>query len=379
MKSPDHQQPFRVLYLDALRSLLMILGVVIHSAQLFRVYTPAEVELHPSSPFFDYLCAAIHSFRLPAFFLIAGYVGIGVIQRRGAHFFARRRLIRIGIPFVVALLSLNIVDAILAARVSGALAPCSTLLQIRDCVVHAFVGGNLRHLWFLPALMLYSSVLVGLSVLLDRVGVVARLQSQLELLGQTDLYLLVLPLWMVVTDAASWRLILLWERVSWMQIPSPDQLIQYAPFFFFGVIAQQVPVLWHRFGSTLNWFATANLGMLFAILLFFWPHPRISAYALLYLQCLAGWTLVGLVIRFGRFALDCRIPMLTESPDLAYSVYLFHHVFVTLFALIFLNYQAPTVIRFAVITVLTAALSIASHHVISRFSLLRFVFNGRFS
>ena len=65
--------------LDAMRGILMLLGVYFHLAFNYRT---SEKNGHI---FFDWLIGQTHYFRMPAFFILAGFFGALLFYRRGAN------------------------------------------------------------------------------------------------------------------------------------------------------------------------------------------------------------------------------------------------------------------------------------------------------
>ncbi len=90
--------------LDALRAFVLLLGVVYHAALSFVLPqdgTWAVGVAEPSVPLWWFIYYA-HSFRMEAFFLLAGFFAALVVQRRGAAAFLRDRAQRILLVFTVA-------------------------------------------------------------------------------------------------------------------------------------------------------------------------------------------------------------------------------------------------------------------------------------
>ncbi len=358
-----------------LRNYLMLLGVVIHAAQLFRTNTPDLVHLGPEHPFYDYVITAIHMFRLPGFFMISGFVGGAVLRARGAKFFVSRRVVRLGVPFLVTLFTLNTLEIVLEASFTSKLHPGASP-GVGTFLIDSLKQGNLRHLWFLPTLMLYSVALIAINYVVERwcrTDSGARVMVALE---ESDAYVLFLPVAMVLADAASWRLQPLWEQVRWTQLPNPDAL-HYFLFFLFGYFAQRLPAVWARFGNTIRWYGMAIGGLLVMIVLTQAHSARLASYSHMALGNFGAWVLVGLTIRLGRRFLDGAPPRLLGNTDVAYSVYLVHHIVVIGLAVLLGNVLLPSGLRFAAITGITAAVSIGAAYVIMRVPLLRFAFNGR--
>ena len=64
--------------LDALRGAMMVLGIVLHAAMLYLSEPPPRMPI-PSDRHnayaFNLVFDLIHSFRMPCFFVLAGYFG----------------------------------------------------------------------------------------------------------------------------------------------------------------------------------------------------------------------------------------------------------------------------------------------------------------
>ena len=92
--------------LDLLRSVAMLLGLVIHAPLIY--YTPElarEFQFFGSVPSAglgtDFAVLWIHAWRMPTFFLLAGFFAVLVLQRKNLAWFARDRAVRIGLTMFV--------------------------------------------------------------------------------------------------------------------------------------------------------------------------------------------------------------------------------------------------------------------------------------
>ena len=84
---------------------MMFLGICIHSAITYMTL-PSQVwpfRDRAQSPVCDLLVLFIHVFRMPLFFVLSGFFARMVYQRAGAAEFARHRVKRILLPFIVGL------------------------------------------------------------------------------------------------------------------------------------------------------------------------------------------------------------------------------------------------------------------------------------
>ncbi len=101
--------------LDACRSVMLLLGLVLHSSLTYAVFTvelsslpvnnPHHFGWHfvdgASHPFIDLFYMFIHTFRMPVFFVLAGFFSAMMIQKYGHNVYINKRLKRIGIPFLL--------------------------------------------------------------------------------------------------------------------------------------------------------------------------------------------------------------------------------------------------------------------------------------
>ena len=93
----------RVHYMDNLRAFAMLLGIFFHAA---LAYSPSLKEVWlPASPqnsdMVDFLAFFSHTFRMPLFFLIAGFFTALLIQKRGLGAMIKNRLMRITLPLSI--------------------------------------------------------------------------------------------------------------------------------------------------------------------------------------------------------------------------------------------------------------------------------------
>jgi fucose 4-O-acetylase-like acetyltransferase len=88
--------------MDALRSSMMLLGIVLHAA---LPYTTVHLRVQFKDPdthvVFDMLVFFLHSFRMPLFFVAAGFFAGLLCERYGVRGMVRNRFLRIYVPFAV--------------------------------------------------------------------------------------------------------------------------------------------------------------------------------------------------------------------------------------------------------------------------------------
>lgn len=92
---------------DALRASMMLLGVALHSATAYSTFPDVWWLKDPrTSHWLDAFLLFLHSFRLPAFFVMSGFFAALLIGRRGWQGFLENRVARLGLPFLLGMLFL---------------------------------------------------------------------------------------------------------------------------------------------------------------------------------------------------------------------------------------------------------------------------------
>lgn len=89
--------------LDNLRAIMMWLGIVIHVSMFYLTFGSPHMPLRDdtNSPLADFLVGAIHSFRMPVFFMLAGYLAAMLLEKRGWREFLRHRAMRLALPLAL--------------------------------------------------------------------------------------------------------------------------------------------------------------------------------------------------------------------------------------------------------------------------------------
>ena len=110
------QNPTRRHDLDALRSLAMLLGIVLHAGLAFAPF-PLLAMNNETAPSIGTLIEVIHGFRLPIFFIMSGFFSAMLITKRGLTGFLSHRSKRILLPLIIG--SLTIIPAMWGVIIGG--------------------------------------------------------------------------------------------------------------------------------------------------------------------------------------------------------------------------------------------------------------------
>lgn len=364
------QAPDRLHGMDALRSVLMLLGVVIHAADPYAVGSRWLVRDPNGSVFFDRLVDGIHVFRMPAFFLISGFFSMLLLRRWSTSRFLRDRVRRIGLPLIATLLSFNLLQV---GWLAAQAAPGSQWQW--DTWLNAWRSGHwLGHLWFLVYLLAYCLGAALLAPALRRlpltVGWLPRGRAwMLMLIGMAAL-LLPRAIAFVHPD---------WGRLTLAGMIDPLEFLYYLPFFVGGLWLQSDALLLGEFSA----FSVLDVLMALATAATLrWvgedPQTLVMKLLLAAASALWVWWLVRAALAIGLRLLARPWTGWRKLADASYTVYLFHHLIVVVLATWLASVAAPLALKFSLVLAVALLLPLLLHHsVILRNEWLRLLFNGR--
>ena len=95
-------QTERIHGLDALRAVLMLLGVFLHATLAYLAGLDWGAQDPDNQAHWPHVVLdGIHLFRMPAFFVISGFFGALLLERRGLGAMMKNRWSRIFLPLLV--------------------------------------------------------------------------------------------------------------------------------------------------------------------------------------------------------------------------------------------------------------------------------------
>jgi glucans biosynthesis protein C len=371
----------RLYYLDNLRAILMIAGVFFHAA---LAYSPMVHSLWLTAdkvnvPWVDYLCNFLHTFRMPIFFVVAGFFAALLVERRGVGAMLKNRCRRILLPFVVfvPLVLLGIMFPVGWALDN--IQNLSPLLQfikkMKDLSDAPKFPPSSVHLWFLYYLMFFY-VLIWVARLL----VPARLKTKLLALNPT-VALLVLPLFLL-------------PGLSMVTVPygAPESFIPqlwafayFGLFFAYGYLLFGAYGLVDKFQTTWPWLVAASV-MLFVPFQMLMPKQITFEYQvpdwstrIVMMLCLAYisvfMSIAGLA--FAKQVLDVRHGAMRFLADASYWIYIAH--LPLLFAIQYWLLDQPFGLgyKYAVSVGATLFICVVSYVLFVRWTPIGWMLNGR--
>lgn len=156
--------------IDALRGAMMLLGVVLHAALCYLegAGDAAWAYRDPrGSPLAAWLLISIHVFRMPAFFVLAGFFAALLWSRRGPGGFvadrARRIVLPLAVGWVILFPLIRLSFAFAVARLSGATAAQSIGAVAGPVLASPWADANPAHLWFLEMLVVLYALAMAAS------------------------------------------------------------------------------------------------------------------------------------------------------------------------------------------------------------------------
>ena len=351
--------------LDAARGILMMLGVVLHTANIYSAGGGWLVWDTERSSVFDTLAELIHVFRMPAFFWISGYFCALTFQRNGAGGLLRKRLPRLALPLLAAWLTLNVSQEVMMAAMRGQ--------DEGDAVLD---GVPLFHLWFLVDLLLYIA-LAALLLPLVR-PLVTRFGPQLDWLEKRPLIIMLpaLALFSEAFSVAARATGIAYEDV--FGLTSLFRLASYAPYFIVGIFMYTHTQARETFLKTPLLLIVAALPLGVLAHHYTRGHGPLIGEAALGLEYLMIWISVAAILRVfhALFRSDNRITRFLS--DAAYSVFLFHHIIVVALGVLLLDYPIGAWPKFFFIASVSLGLSALLHiAIIRRNRFARLLFNGK--
>lgn len=406
MTADPPPSPQRLHALDHLRASMMWLGIVLHASIAYMV-APSPLPWHDdqSTPVADLLVALIHAFRMPLFFILAGFFAALLLQRRGPAGMARNRLLRLGLPFALFWPVLFAATAVLGLMFLHLMAYGTwgidrSLLPQGPNVPQ---GPPTMHLWFLWMLLWLTLLTPVASAAAHALPAPVRrvLLQGLTWLCSSPIGLVLLTLPLAWAGAHYDRGIVM---PSGSFLPPLAEWIHNGVFYAFGLsLYGQRQALMARYER--HWPAFAAMGLACFVLTGFLmevlAQPEASAFALVLLtgaftdvlaapafatrhlqlwialaynaaSWLWSFALIGLFLRH----VSRPQAWLAYLADSSYWVYLVHLPLTVGFGALLYGVPIPPLAKIFVNVLATTALCLASYHLFVRFTAVSQLLNG---
>lgn len=371
--------------LDACRAAAMMLGLFFHGAISFmQTNIPWAIRDRSNHYLVDVFVYVCHTFRMPVFFLLAGFFGRLLHEKLGTGAFLRHRAKRILLPFVVTLVPLMPSLFLLWRWGLGRKPNPGPFAGGHETSIHPeSMSPNPGHLWFLYYLLMILAALVllvkvgrslplaGLKRAVDAaLGGLVRFRAAALLMAiPTALTLIPMPTLSADTPVDF--------------IPQPRILAYYFVFAAFGWLLQRRSDLVAEFGRHLWVPAVLALASLVPMKILaersILQGPIESAglrAGALYVSALIGWSMVLLFL--GAFVRWGERPRAWVSyvSDASYWCYLLHLPVVVALQILVADLPWPGLLKYALLMTVTIAVCLGTYHAFVRYTFLGAALNG---
>jgi len=214
-------------HLDAIRVSAILLLIPYHAARYIQKGAGGNEIV-------DAVVWFVHTWHMPLFFAISGFLAAGALRRSSAARQLRARLRRLGLPLAVGMLTVVPLANFLVIGAAAAWPRNEALPPKREMDLANVFSLTPRHLWFIAYLLMISLVAIGIWVAIQRAP---RIGSAL---GRG--FRALMRSWWGVPVLASIGAAILITKSGWVAggtasnslVPTPTLFAYYSLFFFFG-------------------------------------------------------------------------------------------------------------------------------------------------
>lgn len=361
----------RIHSLDSLRAIMMLLGVVLHSSETYNI---GANDIWPKDPsathvFQNYISSIIHVFRMPIFFLVAGFFASMLFYERGHLSMIKNRVKRIVFPFIVFLIILHPVIIFVIDFTSNSFG--ITLSEIST--VFTLLPNITYHLWFLYYLILITLFLFLLALLLKKApNITGRIQQSFDWL--INRRILALITFSIITF---FIMVYRWDY----DVPTPLSFIPDFGSFIFLVSFYMVGWLLYKSKHLLNslrrydWFFSISAFLVYTSMFIWSSHiddvPKGVIHAVT--TWLAIFGIVGLFIRYG----SNHSSRMRYISDASYWVYLIHLPLTIFIPGLLMNFSISAFGKFLIVLSTTSLICFFTYHYFVRSTFIGKFLNGR--
>lgn len=365
--------------LDQLRGVMMLLGLVIHSAVSFiTVPRPTAWAYNDSSTsvLFDILVFFIHVFRMPLFFLVAGFFTAYLYYRRNPWQMLTNRMTRVALPFALFLpILFPLITSGAKFSIGGGVnGGWNAAISYLSTPAGWYENFRTMHLWFLYYLILFYAIIALAMPLVEKatgswaVTVGPRLGRFIHhplgiLMAISITFLTLLPMRAPGLDTETNFLV------------QPKILLAYGVFVAFGWVLYLNRDRLDDFGARAwPYFGT---GFLLSCAYLAVALSRQNMLAGKALAAAAMWTLIyGFIGLFVRY-FDHPKPLGRYLADASYWMYLVHIPVAVWVPGLMNGWQVHAVVKFSIVLIAMIVFSLATYHLFVRSTAIGAFLNGK--
>ncbi len=371
-----------------MRAIMMLLGLVLHTGLTYNVTKHGDSwginQTVDTNIITDFLVLLIHIFRMPAFFMIAGFFGALLFYERGVAVMVKNRISRILWPFIVFLVLLlpiiRFCFRYTEEAYAGGESPWTFALDYFNGLA-GFWPDQTSHLWFLYYLMMFTAGGVVLALVFAKTPKLSRLIN-----GAFRVVFARPILRLLIFSGMTYGLLSL---LGTSMVDASGSLTPQGPTF-----------LWFGFFYAVGWVLYFSRDILSDLIKFDWLfallgvvlvavqgiiilwsdgelEPNAATPLMLSFASLTVWLFVfGITGLFLRYA-NGYSPLMRYISDASYWVYLIHLPLTALLPGFIAEWPFPALLKFLIVLSLATVICFVTYHYFVRNTFIGQFLNGR--
>ena len=380
MQHKDQAGNERVYALDALRGIMMLLGLVLHAASSYSSKSEWGTwrSKDPDNNFpFLVLVEYIHAFRMPVFFVAAGFFGALLFYKKGPKALLKNRWQRIVLPFIAGVLIIwplvQTAFIFSIAAFKGVANPYSEVWQSIKSL--GFIPFKMTHLWFLYFLALLALASYLLAMLFNK-------RTSFTVAFNNVTLVVLKNLWVrIVALAICYFLMLVWmgtagiiTSLTWI----PNFIVLLLYFIFFGLG-------WMIFKTdSLQYLKTNSIAQLIAATLLFlaadfipWQNSGWEYTVKQLLTALSGTLFIFGFIAFFLTYFHSYSKRLSYLMEASYWVYIIHLPIIAFIPGLMAGSGIHVFLKFVITLTVTSVICIITYKYFVRGTFIGMFLNGK--
>jgi glucan biosynthesis protein C len=358
---------------DALRAFLMLLGIPYHVALSYQPGQDFIVHSGEGVPGFSQFADAVHLFRMPAFFVIAGYFALLLLDRREPMDWLKGRFMRLGLPLLTCLVTL-----VPLMNMVCELSNLPTREAVQSWRENSLTSGGywVRHLWFIIVLLYFSTAAAMLVRRWPRLKS-GRVRTDVDRWCARNF---AAAMFLVGVTIGAWEALALegFYRAGLntnvpQQILRLDEAIIFVPWFVLGGLLVRARATLERATRFSLPVAIAALALIASWLI---GHAEVAPMVERFVAAFAALTTTQVLIAGARALLDRPMPLVRRMTDASFVIYLFHLPLIALLVWLSQSVPVPPLLKAIAIMILSLGLSYAAWSAIGRIRSMSLLFEG---
>lgn len=367
---------------DAMRAIMMMLGLVLHAAMTYSDIDYGNVwplkDATNTSHAFHLLIEFIHVFRMPAFFVIAGFFGALLFYKKGPKEMISNRLNRIVYPFFVALLILWPL-AVFTFTFANHMMPGSDNslgLVLKTVFPSDLIPQNTIHLWFLYYLALISFATCFIALALKGSNYCDSKRRKWFEYTHKNIFIVIIPL-SILTFITLYYMGSSSAITSSGFIPDIKTFLFYSVFYVYGWVLYLSKQLISKFTQH-AWLMLFLGTVMFIIYLYLGNvEGNSNIYFAMIANSLACWLYIFSAMGLFLLYASSGSFFLRYISDSAYWVYLIHLPLIAFFAGLLAEYNISAYLKFLIVLCSATAICFITYHYFVRDTFIGLFLNGR--